>query len=156
VPELVTALRNAVNLLVSKNPAILFSTCVETEGARLERLGRHKMSNPIYPADDILTHGLALVPALTSITSKQVGAITDIACASGQEWDIQTADDYDGYRFILLETVGHGDDRKSLFVAGTAQRLELFEGKDEGLTLIGTFTDMKVLEASLAGLIRLQ
>ncbi len=111
------------------------------------------MSNPTYSAHDFLTHDLALVPALTSITSQQLDTVADIARASGQEWDVQAGDDYDGYRFILLETVGHGDEQKSFFVAGTAQRHELFESKDESLALIGTFSDMRALEACLAGLL---
>lgn len=111
------------------------------------------MINKTHLADDLLTHDLALVSALNSITSQQVDAVTDIARTSEQNWDIQAGDDYDGYRFILLETVGHGDEQKNFFVAGTAQRLELFEGKEESLALIGTFTDMEALEARLAGLL---
>lgn len=102
------------------------------------------------------THDQATVRALNGITSKQADTIASIARASGQEWDVQTVDDYDGYRFILLETVGHGDEQKSFFVAGTAQRLELFASKDESLALIGTFTDIKALEACLAGLVQPQ
>lgn len=111
------------------------------------------MSNPTQLANYSLTHELTLLPALTSITSQQMDTVADIARASGQEWDVQAVDDYDGYRFILLETVGQGDEQKSFFVAGTAQRLELFESKDESLALIGAFSDMKTLKTCLSGLL---
>ncbi|RYE97255.1 MAG: hypothetical protein EOO77_39375 [Oxalobacteraceae bacterium] len=111
------------------------------------------MINETNLTDDVFTHDLALIPALNSITSHQMDTVADIARASGQEWAVQAGDDYDGYRFILLESVGHDDEQKNFFVAGTAQRLELFEGKEESLALIGTFTDMKALQARLAGLL---
>ena len=111
------------------------------------------MISQTYPAYDVFTHEQALVPALNGITSKQADTVAAIARASGQEWDVQAADDYDGYRFVLIETAGHGDEQKSFFVAGTAQRLELFESKDERLALIGAFSDMKTLEACLSRLL---
>ena len=99
------------------------------------------------------THDQAVIRALNSITSKQADTIACIARASGQEWDVQAVDDYDGYRFVLIEDGRHGDEQKSFFVAGTAQCLELFKGEDDSLALIGTFSDMKALEACLAGLL---
>ena len=104
-------------------------------------------------ADSTLTHDLTLVPALNSITSRQMDTVAHIARASGQAWDVQAGDDYDGYRFILIERAGHGEEHKSFFIAGTARRLELSEGKDENLALIGTFTDIKTLETCLTGLL---
>ena len=114
------------------------------------------MISKTYPAYGALTHEQALVPAFTSITSQQMDTVADVARASGQEWDVQAVDDYDGYRFILLETVRHGDEQKSFFVAGTAQCLELFENKDERLTLIGSFTDMETLKTCLSRLLGFQ
>lgn len=111
------------------------------------------MISKTRPAHNVLTDEQALVPALTSITSRQVDAVAEIARASGQDWDVQAVDDYDGYRFILLETAGHGDEQESFFVAGTAQRLELFESNDDSLALIDTFTDIKTLETRLSGLL---
>ena len=111
------------------------------------------MINIDLTIDDGLTHDAALVRALNSITSNQVDAIIGIARASGQEWDVQAADDYDGYRFVLIETAGHGDEQKSFFVAGTAQRLELFETKDESPALIETFSTMAGLKSQLTRLV---
>ena len=111
------------------------------------------MINTDLMTDDSLTHDWTLVRALTSITSKQADTVAAVARASEQSWNVQVGDDYNGYRFILIEAVGHGDEQKSFFIAGTAQHLELLEGKDESLALIGTFTDMKVLETCLSGLL---
>lgn len=111
------------------------------------------MINKTYPAYTALICDQALVPALNSITSKQVDTVAEIASASEQDWNVQVGDDYDGYRFVLIETAMRGDEQKSFFVGGTAQHLELFESKDESLALVGTFTDMKALEACLADLV---
>ena len=111
------------------------------------------MISKTYLSDNTLTHEQALVPALNGITSKQTETVAAIARASEQDWNVQAGNDYDGYRFILIETAGHGDEQKSFFVAGTAQRLELFKSKDETLALIGTFTDMKTLGICLSGLL---
>ncbi len=111
------------------------------------------MISKTYPAYDVLTYEQALVPALNGITSRQADTVAAIARASEQDWEVQAGNDYDGYRFILIETAGHGDEQKSFFVAGTAQRLELFESKDETLALIGTFTDIKTLGTCLTVLL---
>ena len=111
------------------------------------------MTNKTHPTYDASIHDQAPVRALSSVTLKQFDAVAEIARASGQDWHVQAGDDCDGYRFILIETANHGDEQKSFFIAGTAQRLELFESKDENLLLIGTFSDMQALEARLTSLI---
>ena len=108
------------------------------------------MTNPTHTA---VARDEVVVRAFNSITLKQADAVAAIVRASKQEWNVDAGDDYDGYRFVLIETVGHGDEQKSFFVAGTAQRLELFEGKGESLVLIGAFSDMQTLGARLTELI---
>ena len=111
------------------------------------------MINKTYPAHDALICDQALVPALNSITSKQADTVAEIARATGQDWDVQAGDDYDGYRFVLIETTTHADEQKSFFIAGTAQCLELFESKNENLALVGTFGDMEALKAQLTSFV---
>jgi len=111
------------------------------------------MINKTYPAHDALICDQALVPALNSITSKQADTVAEIARATGQDWDVQAGNDYDGYRFVLIETATYGDEQKSFLIAGTAQCLELFESKDESLALVGTFGDMGALKARLTSLV---
>ncbi len=100
-----------------------------------------------------VTRDEVVVRAFNSITSEQADAVAAIVHASEQEWTVQACDDYDGYRFVLIETARHGDEQKSFFVAGTVQRLELFEDKEESLALVGTFSDIHTLGARLIGLI---
>lgn len=109
-----------------------------------------------HPTHSAVTRDQAIVRALNSITSMQAGIITGIAQTSGQDWDVQAVDDYDGYRFILLETTIDSDKQKAFFIAGTAQRLELFETHDNRMALIGTFTDVAGLGVQLTGLVGLQ
>ena len=94
-----------------------------------------------------------VVRALSSITSEQADTIAQIVHASGQSWDVQAIDDYDGYQSILIEPALRSDEQKALFISGTAKRLELFEAQDDDLAPIGTFTDTEMLEARLVGLL---
>ena len=109
-----------------------------------------------FLADDVLTPDLASAFAPNGVTSKQVTTVADLARASGQDRDVQAADDYDGYRFRFIETAMGGDEQKNFFTVGTAQRLEAFKTGAEGLALIGTSSDTKTLEARWAGLVRPQ
>ena len=109
-----------------------------------------------HPTHSAVTRDQAVVRALNSITSKQAGTIAGIARTSRQNWDVQVVDDYDGYRSILIETTIPGDKQKAFFIAGTAQRLELFETGDDRMALIGTFTDVEALGVQLIGLVGLQ
>ena len=94
-----------------------------------------------------------VVRALSSITSEQADTIAQIVHASGQFWDVQAVDDYDGYQSILIEPAIRRDEQKALFISGTAQRLELFEAQNDDLALIGTFAGTEMLGARLAGLL---
>lgn len=94
-----------------------------------------------------------VVRALSSITAEQADTIALIVHASGQAWDVQTVDDYDGYQSILIEPTIRSDEQKALYISGTAQRLELFEAQDDDLALIGTFAGTETLGARLTGLL---
>ena len=100
-----------------------------------------------------VTRDEVIVRAFNSITSEQASIIAGIAQINGWVWDIQAIDDYDGYRSILIEAIIKGDEQKAFFVAGTVQRLELFEIQNDVMALIGTFSDMQALEAQLARLV---
>lgn len=94
-----------------------------------------------------------VVRALSSITVEQADAIALVVHTSAQDWDVQTVDDYDGYRSILIELTIRSDEQKALFISGTAKRLELFKAQDDDLTLIGTFAGTQVLGARLIQLL---
>lgn len=109
-----------------------------------------------HPTHSAVACDQAIVRALNSITLVQAGIITAIARTSGQDWDVQAVDDYDGYRSILMETAIDGGKQKAFFIAGTAQRLELFETIDDCMALIGIFTDIATLKTQLTRLVGLQ
>lgn len=94
-----------------------------------------------------------VVRALSSITSEQADTIAQIVHASGQSWDVQAVDDYDGYQSLLIEPAISNDEQKALFISGTAQRLELFEAQDDDLALIGIFAGTELLGAQLIKLL---
>lgn len=106
-----------------------------------------------HPIQSAVTRDQAIVRAVNSINLEQAGIIAGIAQTSGQDWDLQVVDDYDGYRAILIETTVYGDEQKGFYIAGTAQRLELFETHDDCVALVGTFTDIEALSARLTGLV---
>ena len=66
---------------------------------------------------------------------------------------VQTADDYDGYLSILIPPDVSADKQTSFFVAGTAQRLEVFEAYDDNMTSLASFNDVEGLSAVLLDLI---
>lgn len=106
-----------------------------------------------HPTHSTVTRDEVVVRAFNSITSQQAGIIAGIAQSSGRDWEVQVVDDYDGYRLIVIEATIMGDERKGFCIAGTAQRLELFETYDDRLALIGTFPDIGALGARLTGLV---
>ena len=106
-----------------------------------------QLSQAAFNQDDII------VRALSSITSEQANTIAQIVHASGQSWDVQPVDDYDGYQSILIKPGIRSNEQKALFISGTAQRLELFEARDDDLALVGTFAGTEMLGAQLAGLL---
>jgi hypothetical protein len=96
---------------------------------------------------------LASIRALGSITSQQADIIMQAVQTSGLAWTVQTTDDYDGYLSILVEPIVHGDSQKSFFIAGTTQKLELFEAYDDDMTLVASFSDVEAISARLLDLI---
>ena len=99
---------------------------------------------------------LATIRALSSITSEQAEIITQAVRATGPGWDVQTADDYDGYLSILIAPDISADKQTSFFVAGTAQRLELFEACDDNMTSLASFNDVEGLSVALLNFITRQ
>ena len=98
----------------------------------------------------------ATIRALSSITSAQAEIIVQAVRATGPGWDVQTADDYDGYLSILIAPDVSADKQTSFFVAGTTQRLELFEACDDNMTSLASFNDAKGLSVALLDLIARQ
>jgi len=98
----------------------------------------------------------ATIRALSSITSAQAEIIVQAVRATGPGWDVQTADDYDGYLSILIAPDVSADKQTSFFVAGTTQRLELFEACDDNMTSLANFNDAEGLSVALLDLIARQ
>ena len=98
----------------------------------------------------------ATIRALNSITSAQAEIIVQAICATGPGWDVQTADDYDGYLSILIAPDVSADKQTSFFVAGTVQRLELFEAHDDNMTSLASFNDAEGLSVALLNFIARQ
>ena len=96
---------------------------------------------------------LAPIRALGSITSQQADIIVQAVQASGLPWTVQTVDDYDGYLSILVEPIVHGDSQKSFFIAGTTQKLELFEAYEDDMMSVASFSDVEAISARLLDLI---
>ncbi len=111
------------------------------------------MMTTTQPSRDIANQDATIIRALSSITSQQVETIAQAVQAGGRAWDVQTTDDYDGYRSILVEPSVQGDEQKAFFIAGTAKRLELFEAHDDSLVPVATFNDADRLSAQLLALI---
>ena len=95
----------------------------------------------------------AIIRALSSITSDQVEIIVQAVGATGLGWDVQTTDDYDGYLSILIASTVSAHKETSFFVAGTAQRLELFKAYDDNMTSVASFNDIEGLTVVLLDLI---
>jgi len=91
----------------------------------------------------------ATIRALSSITPAQAEIIVRAVRTTGPGWDVQTADDYDGYLSILIAPDVSADKQTSFFVAGTARRLELFEACDDSMTSLASFNDVEDLSAAL-------
>lgn len=93
---------------------------------------------------------VTIIRALSSITIEQAEEITRVVRAAGSAWDAQISDDYNGYLGVLVTPNSDGETRqRSLFVSGTAQRLELFEMCNDDLAPIGIFGDVDSLTARL-------
>lgn len=71
-------------------------------------------------------------------------------------WATQTTDDYNGYLSILVEPIVQGDKQKSFFIAGTTQKLELFEAYGDDMTSVASFSDVEAISARLLDLIAQQ
>jgi len=98
----------------------------------------------------------ATIRALNSITSAQAEIIVQAILAIGPGWNVQTADDYDGYLSILIAPDISADEQASFFVAGTVQRLELFEACDDNMTSLASFNDAEGLSVALLNFIAQQ
>lgn len=98
----------------------------------------------------------ATIRALNSITFAQAEIIVQAVRATGPGWDVQTADDYDGYLSILITPDVSADKQTSFFVAGTTQRLELFEAYDDSMTSLASFNDVEGLSVALLNFITRQ
>ena len=98
----------------------------------------------------------ATTRALNSITSEQAEIIVQAVRAAGAGWDVQTADDYDGYLSILIAPDVSANKQTSFFVAGIAQRLELFVSSDDNMTSLASFNDVQGLSVVLLDLIARQ
>jgi len=107
------------------------------------------------PGQDQNVHS-ANIRALSSITSEQAEIIVQTVHATGPGWDVQTADDYDGYLSILTAPDISADKPTSFFLAGTAQRLELFEVYDDNMTQLSSFNGVEDFSAALLDLIARQ
>ncbi len=101
------------------------------------------------PFPGALNQVSAVIRALSSITSQQVDTIAQAIQASGRAWGMQTIDDYDGYLSILIEPSVRDDEQKTLFISGTAQHLDLFEGYGDDMRSVATFNDVEELSARL-------
>lgn len=98
----------------------------------------------------------ATIRAMSSITFEQAKIIVQAVRATGPEWDVQTPDDYNGYLSILIAPSVSADKQTSFFVAGTAQRLELFKACDDNMTSVASFNDVEGLSVVLLDLIARQ
>ena len=105
------------------------------------------------PSQDTVNQGSIIIRALSSITLEQADTITQAVRASGQSWNIETFDDYDGYLSILLEPSLDDDRVPAFFIGGTAQHLELFEVHGDDILAIASFSQAVQLSARLSSLI---
>lgn len=94
-----------------------------------------------------------VIRALSSITYEQADTIARVVEAVGPGWEVQATDDYDGYRSILIAPNASDDRKNSFFVAGTAERLELFEAYDDDMASLGCFDDTEALSERLIDII---
>ena len=98
----------------------------------------------------------ATIRALSSITFEQAKIIVQAVHATRPGWDVQTTDDYNGYLSILIAPSVIADKQVSFFVAGTAQRLELFKAYNDTMTSVASFNDVEGLSVELLNLISRQ
>ena len=98
----------------------------------------------------------ATIRALSSITFEQAEIIVQAVRATRAGWNVHTADDYDGYLSILIAPDVSADKQTSFFVAGTAQRLEVFEACEDNMTSLASFNDAEGLSVALLDLIARQ
>ena len=108
------------------------------------------------PSQDTISQDLAIIRALSSITSQQADTIVQAVQASGRAWNVQTSDDYDGYLSILIEPSVSDSKQKFFFISGAASHLELFEAYDDDMMSLAKFNDVEELSARLLDLISQQ
>lgn len=114
-----------------------------------------KMMTKDKPVRDLNLNS-STIRALSSITLDQTEIIVQAVRATGRGWDVQTTDDYDGYLSIMVTPSISADKETTFFVAGTAQRLELFKAYDDTMTSVASFNDAKDLSLVLLDIIARQ
>ena len=97
-----------------------------------------------------LDQGPVTIRALHSLTQQQADIITRAVAAGAPCWSVQTCDDYDGYLSILIEPVGTGPEQPAYYVSGTSSRIELAEARNDALTTLACFNDVRATAARLA------
>ena len=112
-----------------------------------------KMMTASQPPHDAAKQHSVAIRALSSITSDQTDIIAKAVRASGLAWAVHTSDDYDGYLSILIEPIDPGGSQKSFFIAGTKQKLDLFEAFEDDMTLVASFDDVEAISDRLLDLI---
>lgn len=110
----------------------------------------------LQPYQDIADQGSASIHALSSITLQQVEMIGQAVQTNNHAWDVVTADDYDGFRSVMVASSVDTDNMKSFFIAGTRQRLELSESDGDNLTTLESFSAVGALSERLLDLIAQQ
>jgi hypothetical protein len=125
-------------------------------GDPAQKPGMIKMMTKDKPVRDLNLNSSTTIRALSSITLDQAEIIVQAVRATGLNWDVQTTDDYDGYLSILVTPSISADKETTFFVAGTAQRLELFKAYDDTMTLVASFNDAEDLSVVLLDIIARQ
>jgi hypothetical protein len=115
-----------------------------------------KMMTKNQPPRTAIDQDRAIVRALSSITPQQADTIVQAMRGVEPTWEVQTFDDYDGYRSLLIEPTFQGDKQNAFFITGTAKRLELCEAHGDDLTPLADFSNVDDLSARLFNLISQQ
>ena len=122
-------------------------------GTRLKKSDMIKMMTKNQPPRTAIDQDKAIVRALSSITSQQADIIMKAVGDVEPTWEVQIFDDYEGYLSLLVEPALQSDKQNGFSIAGTAQRLELWEAHGDDLKPLGSFGHVDDLTARLIDLI---